>query len=200
MITDTATVYVVDDDASVLRAAARLFRSVGLHVETFESAEAFLASRRPSGPGCLILDLQMPGASGMELHQSLADHGIDLPVDVTFESLRLGVVDFLPKPVDDERLISVVQQAIDDHAERLNQDVEHRAFRERVQSLTKREHEVMLHVVTGMLNKQIARHLGITETTVKVHRGRVMEKTQVGSVAELVRMCERSGVTSASPE
>ena len=209
MFTDTAIVYVVDDDASVLRAAARLFRSVGLHVETFATAQAFLEHHRTAGPGCLILELPIPGAGATQLQQTLVSQEIELPIVFltgsaeipTFaQAARDDGVCFLPKPVDDERLLEVVRQAIDDATEQLEHDATLNSFRERVRSLTKREHEVMLYVVSGMLNKQIARHLGITETTVKVHRDRVIEKTQVNSVADLIHMCERSGVTAVDDD
>jgi len=199
-----AIVYVVDDDESVRKATARLMRSAGSQVETFETAREFLDRRRPTGFGCLILDLAMPGVSGMELQKELAELDVDLPIvfmtgtgDIatSVEAMKQGAVDFLPKPVDNERLLETVRSAIDQHTQARQQSFREDAFRKRLKNLTKREHEVMLLVITGLRNKEIANRLGITETTVKVHRGRVMEKTHVNSLAELVLLCDRVGCT-----
>lgn len=200
------TVYVVDDDESIRRAMTRLFRSAGFEVQTFQSAAEFLATARADGLACLLLDLQMPGMSGAELQQELLQRGADLPIvfltghgDVpsAVGAMKRGAVEFLSKPVENEHLLETVRQAIADLASRQRQAIEVREFAKRVQSLTSREQEIMLLVITGLLNKQIAIRLGITETTVKVHRGRVMEKTGVSSVAELVRLCERAGYRPA---
>ena len=206
MSTPEAMVYVVDDDPSVRKAIARLFRSVGLDVETFETARAFLDHERLDVPGCLVLDVQMPGLSGIELQEELGAHHVDLPIvfltghgdiPMTVKAMKAGAADFLPKPVSDERLLEIVSQAIGRHAENLHNSLEKRDFRQRVETLTKREYEVMTHVIRGLLNKQIALEMGITEYTVKVHRGRVMEKTGVESVAELVRRSERSDLSES---
>lgn len=198
----STTVYVVDDDESIRRAMSRLFRSAGFLVRTFESADEFLAAPLGDGLACLLLDLRLPGISGTELQQKLRQRGTDLPVvmltgqgDVPSAVLAMkqGAVDFLAKPVDNDVLLNTVRQAVKDLSHRQQQMLDVRRFESRVQLLTSREHEIMLHVITGMLNKQIAARLAITETTVKVHRGRVMEKTGVASVAELVRLCERAG-------
>ena len=203
MSQSSGIVFVVDDDPSVRKAAARLFRSAGLQVETFETARQFLDFSRPDLPSCLVLDVRMPGLSGIELQEELAAHD-DLPIvfmtghgdiPMTVQAMKAGAVDFLPKPVNDERLLATVRQAIDTHARKKPQSAQIAEFRRRIELLTTREHEVMRLVITGMLNKQIARKLGITEATVKVHRGRMMEKIGVTSVAELVRLSERAGVS-----
>jgi FixJ family two-component response regulator len=195
-------VYVVDDEASVRRAMARLFRSVGLDVLTFDSANQFLEHPAADRPGCVVLDLEMPGLGGMELQQELTERHVDLPVvfmtgygdiPTTVQAMKQGAVDFLTKPVNDKLLLETVQRAIDGHTRQRQQLVEVNQFRQRTESLTPREREVMLLVITGLLNKQIATRLGITETTVKVHRGRVMQKTGVDSVAQLAMMCDRAG-------
>ena len=197
-------VFVVDDDPSVRKASARLFRSAGFQIETFETAQEFLEYTRPDLPSCLVLDVRMPGLSGAELQEQLMAHDADLPIvfmtghgdiPMTVKAIKAGAVDFLPKPVSDERLLQTVEDAVDTHALRRQQTAELAGFRKRVESLTPRESEVMKLVITGMLNKQIAKKLGITEATVKVHRGHVMEKTEVESVAELVRLCERAGLS-----
>ncbi len=197
-------VFIVDDDPSVRKASARLFRSAGYPVETFESAQEFLEYPRPDQPSCLVLDVRMPGLSGVELQEQLMAHDADLPIvfmtghgdiPMTVKVIKAGAVDFLPKPVSDERLLQTVEDAVDTHAVRRQQSAELAEFRKRVESLTSRESEVVKLVITGMLNKQIAKKLGITEATVKVHRGRAMEKTEVKSVAELVRLYERAGLS-----
>ncbi|MGE3778244.1 MAG: response regulator transcription factor [Pirellulaceae bacterium] len=202
-----ATVYVVDDDESIRRAMTRLFRSEGFLVQTFASAGEFLATPRADGLACLLLDLRMQGMSGAELQQELKQRGENLPIvmltghgDVpsAVQAMKQGAVDFLSKPVDNQRLLDAIRQAINHLASKRQQLLDMREFERRVRSLTSREHEIMLLVITGMLNKQIAARLGITETTVKVHRGRVMEKTGVASVAELVRLCERVGYSPAA--
>jgi FixJ family two-component response regulator len=198
-------VYVVDDDQSVRRATTRLLRTANLNVETFATADDFLENYQANGPCCLLLDLQLPGLNGIETQQHLADKNLTLPIvfmtghgdiPTTVNAMKNGAVDFLTKPVDDQTLIETVQRAIEQHSRALETDYELEQFREGVASLTKREHEVMLLVITGMLNKQIARKLGITEATVKVHRGRMMEKTGIDSVAELAVCCERAGLSS----
>ncbi len=201
-----AIVYVVDDDASVRKAMARMFESIGLLVETFESAREFLDHQRAELKGCLILDVNMPGQSGIELQEQLVSSHFDLPIvfmtgegdiPMTVKAIQAGAIDFLPKPVDDQKLIETVQRAIDRNASDREELALLREFRRRVDSLSKREHDVMMLVITGMLNKQIAKRLGITENTVKVHRGRAMQKTEVDSVAELVRLCEHAGIAAA---
>jgi FixJ family two-component response regulator len=202
---EDAIVYVVDDDASVRRAMTRLFKSRGLRVAAFANARAFLDHQREDAPGCLILDVQMPGKSGIELQEELVGRPIDLPIvfmtahgdiPMVVKAMRSGAVDFLPKPVDERQLAETVHQAIERCKHQRQESTAVHAFRRRVDSLSKREFEVMQLVIRGMLNKQIARRLGVTEHTIKVHRGRVMEKTGTKSVAELVRLCERSGLAT----
>ena len=202
-----AIVYIVDDDPSVRKATLRLLRSAGYHAVEFETAEDFLSHRRANRPSCLILDLQMPGLSGVELQQQLEARHEDLPIifmtghgdiPTSVDAMKHGAVDFLPKPVDDEKLLETVRLAVEQHARTRHQSAELAMFRGRAGELTAREREVMLYVITGMMNKQIAQNMGITETTVKVHRGRMMEKTGVASVAELVLLCERAGITTST--
>jgi FixJ family two-component response regulator len=201
-----AMVYVVDDDPSVRKAMTRMFKSHGMRVEVFASAQEFLDCQRADLPGCLILDVRMPGRTGIELQQELAAHHVDLPIvfmtahgdiPMTVKAMQTGAVDFLPKPVDEQHLLQTVQSAINRHASGRAEFAELREFRERVDSLSKREREVMMLVISGLLNKQIAKRLGITEDTIKVHRGRVMGKTGVDSLAELARLCERSGIAAS---
>jgi RNA polymerase sigma factor (sigma-70 family) len=195
-------VLVVDDDPSVRKASARLFRAAGFQVETFGTAQEFLEYQRPDQPSCLVLDVRMPGLNGVELQEQLKARDADLPIvfmtghgdiPMTVKAIKAGAVDFLPKPVSDERLLQAVAEAVDKNALTRRQSAELAEFRKRVESLSPRESEVMKLVINGLLNKQIAKQLGISEATVKVHRGRVMEKTEVESVAELVRRCERAG-------
>jgi FixJ family two-component response regulator len=192
-----ALVYVIDDDASVRKALSRLIRSVGLPVETFPSAVAFLAHERPDRPACLVLDLRLPGPSGLDLQASLEADPPVLPivfisghgtVPTTVRAMKGGAVDFLQKPFRDQELLDAVGRALDRSREARVRQAEQSAIRRRLDLLTPREREVLELVVSGMLNKHIAARLGAAEKTVKVHRGRVMHKMQAGSVAELVGM------------
>jgi len=197
------TVFVIDDDASVRKSLSRLLRSAGYTTETFASAEEFLGREHFNGIGCLLLDVQMPGLSGMDLQEELnkADyqmpiifitgHG-DIPMSV--EAIKKGAADFLTKPFDDKELLQAVEKAIEkDTSARAEYD-KALEIRRRIELLTSRENEILRYIITGMLNKQIALKLGIAETTVKVHRGRIMEKLCVDSVAELVRLAEKVGI------
>jgi FixJ family two-component response regulator len=195
-------VYVVDDDASICRALARLLRSAGFEVQTFPSARAFLDCPGPDGPACLVLDIRMPGPSGLDLQSALREADRLLPIvfitghgDVatSVRAMKAGAVDFLQKPFDDQELLACVQRALETSRAQRAERAERAMLGERMASLTPREREVLRLVVTGMLNKQIADTLDIAEKTVKVHRGRVMEKMQAGSVAELVRMTAKLG-------
>jgi len=206
MSTPAATsgvVYVVDDDDSVCRALGRLIRSVGLAVETFRSAKAFLDHPLPDQPACLVLDLRLPGPSGLDLQAALSQAGRDIPivfitghgdVPTSVRAMKGGAIDFLQKPFDDQELLDSIRRALARSRERHAEQAERAELRRRCDALTRREREVLSLVVTGKLNKQIAGDLGIAEKTIKVHRGRVMEKMQAGSVAELVRMVEKLGL------
>lgn len=195
-------VYVVDDDASICRALARLLRSAGFEVQTFPSAKAFLDWPAPDRPACLVLDIRMPGPSGLDLQSALREADRLLPIvfitghgDVatSVRAMKAGAVDFLQKPFDDQELLACVQRALETSRAQRAERAERAMLGERMASLTPRERDVLRLVVTGMLNKQIADKLDIAEKTVKVHRGRVMEKMQAGSVADLVRMTAKLG-------
>ena len=192
-----ATVFLVDDDASVRKATARLLRSAGLHIEMFATALEFLERGRPNTPGCLVLDVRMPGLTGLELQAELAKHDMELPivfisgygdVPTSVEAMKKGAIDFLLKPFNDHDLVDAVRRAIEVDARSRHERAERAEIQHRFDLLTPREREVLALVVTGMLNKQIGSQLGTSEKTVKVHRGRVMKKMQAGSVAELVRL------------
>jgi len=198
-----ATVFLVDDDASVLRAIARLVRSAGWKVATFHAPQDFLDQQDPEAPGCLVLDVSMPGLTGLELQQALARAGNPLPiifltghgdVPTSVRAMKSGAVDFLSKPCRDEELLAAIKQALAKDQQFRQQRAQERALVELFATLTPREHEVMRGVVAGQLNKQIAAELGTVEQTIKAHRARVMEKIGVTSVADLVRLSERAGV------
>jgi FixJ family two-component response regulator len=193
------TVFLVDDDAAVLKALERVMRSAGLEPRAFGSADAFLDALPPKAAGCIVLDISMPGRDGLALQEALAERGSELPVifltahgDVprSVRAMKRGAADFLSKPVDDEVLLRAVREALSADRERRGVRQQRDSVRERIATLTDRERQVLEGVVAGRLNKQIAGALGIAEKTVKVHRGRVMEKLQASSVAELVRMVE----------
>jgi len=200
--TAAATVFVVDDDASILRAMTRLLKSEGLAVETFPSPREFLERPPHDGPGCLVLDLQMPELDGLEVQRALAEAGRDLPivfvsghgnVPASVEAMKAGALDFLTKPFQDERLLAVIRGGIALSTARRAERAELRSLQDRIGSLTPREREVFRCVVQGLPNKKIAGLLGTAEKTVKVHRARVMEKMKAASLADLVRMSEHAG-------
>jgi FixJ family two-component response regulator len=204
---DTPCVFIVDDSAEVRRSLERLVKSVRLRAETFACAQAFLERASYAGTGCVILDVRMPGMNGPEMHDRLAQLGIDLPVvyltghgDVPtgVKAMKDGAVDFLLKPVEDQVLLATVSQALTRHAAQRKLARERDQCNARLGRLSAREREVMELVIAGRLNKQIAYDLGISEKTVKAHRGRVMEKVDVRSVAELVRVCEAAGIRPRS--
>ena len=196
-------IYIVDDDVSVRKSLMRLTRSSGYDAEAFSSAEEFLSAELSSAPCCLVLDVRMPGLDGLELQERLAEketpvpivfisgHG-DIPMSV--KAMKKGAVDFLPKPFSDDDLLGSIERALALSAQLLGARSRKQRIHSLVEALTPREYEVMRWVITGMLNKQIAWELDIAEKTVKVHRGRVMEKMQVDSVAELVRLAEEVGI------
>ena len=198
-----ATVFVVDDDASVRRGLTRLLRAMGLDVEAFDSADSFLARAPLDGPGCVLLDVQMPGMDGLELQERMARAGILLPVvfltgkgdiPMSVHAMKQGAVDFLVKPVDETALARALDQAIRRQAAEAASRRSRDSITERLARLSAREREVLDRVLQGRLNKQIAFELGIAEKTVKAHRGRVMEKMEAATVAELVHMCDAVGI------
>jgi FixJ family two-component response regulator len=203
MTTVAPMIFVVDDDPSVRTGLGRLLEAAGYAVETFASAREFLARAPHAGPGCLVLDVRMPGLTGLELQEALAATGrrmsivfisghSDVPMSV--RAMKAGAVDFLAKPFDVEELLTAIQGCVAKNVQDLADETHVTEIRQRVRTLTPRETEVFALVVTGMLNKQIAAQLSVGEKMVKVHRARVMAKMRAGSVAELVRLADGLGV------
>jgi FixJ family two-component response regulator len=200
------TIFVIDDDPSVLKSLGRLLKSLGFDTETFASAELFLARKHYDGIGCIVLDVQMPGLSGMDLQDELSRADYSMPIifitghgniPMSVQAMKKGAVNFLAKPFDDEELLQAVREAIEkDRRAKAERAEVHDALK-LIEQLTQREQEVLRYVITGMLNKQIALKLDIAEKTVKVHRGRIMEKLCVESVADLVRLAEKAGIQPA---
>ena len=194
---------IVDDDASVRKGLARLVKSAGYRVEVFESAREFLARPTREDPSCLILDVRMPGLTGLELQEALAIAGRRMSIvfvsghgDVvgSVKAMKRGAIDFLTKPVDSEELLGAIERAVAKAFTAQREEAGVTDVRGRLKALTAREAQVFALVVTGMSNKQVAADLGIAEKTVKVHRARVMEKMRAGSLAELVRLADRAGI------
>lgn len=201
-----STIFIVDDTPSVLKGLARLLRSAGFHPAVFRSAREFLDQYDPGVPGCLVLDVAMPGLNGMELQEMLMAKGGGLPIifltghgdiPMSVQAMKRGAVDFLTKPVNDEELFPAIRKALERDQAAREARAESAAIQGRVASLTPREREVMAHIIAGKLNKQTADDLGTVEKTIKVHRARILAKMGVHSVAELTRLAERVGIQPA---
>jgi FixJ family two-component response regulator len=202
-------VYVIDDDSSMLKAIGRLLESEDYSVEMFTGAREFLARAPCTGPSCVILDLNMPGLNGLELQEAMAGRGGaeqvifitgGASVPTCVQAMKAGAVDYLPKPFRDENLLCAVERALERSSEQWLQCLQRKEVRDRLATLTPREFDVLKCVIAGRLNKQIASQLGTTEGTIKVHRGRVMEKMGATSVAELVILAQRAGIAPTSTD
>lgn len=199
-------VFVVDDDISVRESLELLIRSEGWQPHTFASAQEFLACPRPLAPSCLVLDVSLPGLNGLDLQKRIAKERSDMPIifitgygDVpkTVQAMKAGAVEFLTKPFSSDTLLNAIRQALERSRAVLSHQAEMHVLRGHYASLTRREREVMGLVVSGLLNKQVGGELGISEVTVKAHRGQVMQKMKAGSLADLVKMADRLGITRA---
>lgn len=197
---DNPIVIVIDDDPMVRGSLESLLKSVGLRVKTFDSAQKFLETERPQGPSCLILDVRMPGLSGPQLQERLLTDQVPLPIifisgygtiPISVRTMKAGAVDFLQKPFDEQDLLDAVYKAIERDREAWHEKKEMMEIQKRFNSLTLRERDVFALVITGMLNKQVASRLGMSDKTVKVHRARVMQKMKVESLADLVRLATK---------
>jgi FixJ family two-component response regulator len=207
MTEDRPTVFVIDDDPSMRRSLDTLLRSVSLDVQLFSSTQEFMRAKRPEAPGCLVLDVRLPGMSGLTFQQELAKAGVALPiifisghgdVPMTVRAMKAGAVEFLTKPFDDQALLDAIYAAIERDRVRRRDAAGLAELQARYRALTEREREVMQLVVTGRANKQIAADLKLSLVTVKVHRGQVMHKMQARSVVELVRMADRLGLPGSA--
>ena len=200
-----AVIAIVDDDPSVQRGLQRLIRSAGWKAETFASAQEFLARSQAESPNCVLLDLQLPGLSGLDLQKRMAEVGLEIPIvfltghgdiPASVQAMKAGAVHFLTKPVDEQALLLAIEEAVERDRRTRQQQVEMSELRDRYESLTAREQEVMQQVISGMMNKQIAAELNITEDTVKFHRGHIMRKMRADSLADLVRMAKNLAIPS----
>jgi FixJ family two-component response regulator len=205
MSEEQPVVFVIDDDPSVRDALAGLLRSVRLEVLSFGSTQEFLQSKRRDAPGCLVLDVRLPGRSGLDFQRELTESGIQIPIvfitghgdiPMSVRAIKAGAIEFLTKPFHDQELLDAIQLGIERDRARRRDAAAVAGLHERFDSLTPREREIMALVVTGRLNKQIAGDLKVSEITVKVHRGQVMRKMRAKSLAELVRMADQLGVTA----
>ena len=202
------TVFIIDDDPSTRRGLTRLIRAAGMNAQSFASAADFLDAGKCDEPGCIVLDVQMPGMTGPELQEELGKLEYCMPiifltgrgdVPTAAGAMKKGAVDFLTKPIDRGKLMEAIKASLARDVEGRQRRTESSSIHEKLKTLTAREHEVMVYVISGMLNKQIAGELNISEETVKIHRGRVMQKLGIVSVAELVRLCEKAGIAPAEP-
>jgi FixJ family two-component response regulator len=198
------TVFIIDDDRGMRQAIQDLVESVGLRAEAFATGQDFLGKQLSGSPSCLVLDVRLPQLSGLDFQRQLAETGVQIPIifitahgdiPMSVRALKSGAVEFLTKPFRDQDLLDAIQQALQRDSAAREQQTEIHELKQRYQSLTVREREVMTLVVSGMLNKQIASEIGASEATVKIHRGHVMEKMQAGSIVELVRMADKLKVS-----
>ncbi|CAN7538150.1 response regulator transcription factor [Caballeronia sp. 15711] len=205
---DTSAVYIVDDDAAIRRALATLMRSVDLRVETFASSEEFLRHPRTEGPSCLILDVRLRGKNGLTVHQELINSGMRIPVvfmtghgdiEMSVKAMKAGATDFFAKPFRDQDMLDAIGKALASDAMRLEADAAIAKLRSMHDSLSPREKEVLVFVLSGLLNKQIAAEMNLSEITVKVHRGHVMRKLNASSMPDLVRKAESLGIQPFIP-
>ena len=209
MTDERPTVFIIDDDPSASKGLSRLVRAAGMHVEAYGSAREFLERQHYDGHGCILLDVKMPEMNGLELQEELAKANYSLPiifvsghadVPMTAQAMKKGALDFLTKPVDRDHLLKAIYDSLAKDRENREMLSVKAKVRDRFATLSPREYEVMTFVIAGMLNKQIAYELGIVEDTVKIHRGRVMKKMKVQSVAELVRLADIAVITPAKPK
>lgn len=208
MSSQQPVVFVIDDDVSVREGLKNLLRSVGLNVKTFSAAGEFMSSERPDAPGCLVLDVRLPGISGLDLQRQLVEAKIEVPIifmtghgdiQMSVRAMKAGAVEFLTKPFRDQDLLEAVQQAIERDRRERQQRAQISELRARYVALTSGEQEVLALVVRGLVNKQIGEQLNITEPTVKLHRGRLMDKMKADSLADLIRIAQRLGIPAGTP-